>query len=112
VFIRVERRLSVQVSEPHFGCVKRIVFGGGFMRKKRVSSSFVSGEKHRRALAESGVTVMANIKKDRALVAWTKGAGLAGYIGRNCRGWRVAGWDNPFRAETRTLEERDRVNAL
>src|SRR4029077_3310682 len=82
------------------------------MRKKRVSSNFVSGEQHRRALAESGVTVVANITKDRALVAWAQDAGRAAYIGRNCRGWREAGWGNPFRAQTHTPEEHDRVIAL
>jgi hypothetical protein len=77
-----------------------------------MSKSFVSGEERRRALAKSGVTVVANITKDRVLVAWAKDVGRAVYIGRNCRGWREAGWGNPFRAQTRTPEEHDRVIAL
>jgi hypothetical protein len=77
-----------------------------------MSKNCVSGEDRRSALAESGVTVVANIIKDRVLVAWAKDVGRAVYIGRNCRGWREAGWGNPFKAQTRTPEEHDRVNAL
>lgn len=80
--------------------------------RKRKSNIFVSDEEHRRALAESGVTVVANITKDRVLVAWAKDTGRAVYIGRNCRGWREAGWGNPFRPQTHAPEEHDRVIAL
>jgi hypothetical protein len=42
------------------------------MRRKRMSKSPVSGDEHRGALAERGVTVVANIIKDRVLVASAK----------------------------------------
>ena len=77
-----------------------------------MSKIFVSGEERRKALAETGVTVVANIKKDRVLVGWAEGAGRAVYIGRKYRGWSDVGWGNPFRAQTRSPEEHDRVVAL
>ncbi len=73
---------------------------------------FVSSEQRRKALAESGITVVANITKDRELVAWAQDTSRALYIGRNCRGWRDAGWGNPFRPQTHVPEEHDRVIAL
>jgi Domain of unknown function (DUF4326) len=82
------------------------------VRCEKRSNIFVSDEQHRRALAESGVTVVAHITKDRELVAWAQGTGRAVYIGRNYRGWREAGWGNPFRPQTHAPEEHDRVIAL
>jgi hypothetical protein len=79
---------------------------------KKVSNTFVSGEQQRRALAENGITVVANITKDHELVAWAQDTGRAVYIGRNFRGWRGAGWGNPFRPQTHVPEEHDRVIAL
>jgi hypothetical protein len=73
---------------------------------------FVSGEQHRRAWAESGLTVVANITKDRQLVSWAQDTDRSVYIGRNCRGWRDTGWANPFRPQTHTPEEHDRVIGL
>src|SRR5271165_6773925 len=52
------------------------------------------------------------LEKDRELVAWAQGTGRAVYIGRNYRGWREAGWGNPFRPQTHAPEEHDRVIAL
>jgi Domain of unknown function (DUF4326) len=72
----------------------------------------MSSEQHRRALAERGVTVVAHVMKDRELVAWVQSTGRAIYIGRNYRGWRDAGWGNPFRPQTHAPEEHDRVIAL
>jgi hypothetical protein len=80
--------------------------------RKKMAKSFVSGEQQRRTLAESGVTVVANITKDRELVAWAQGTGRAVYIGRKFRGWRDAGWGNPFRPQFHAPEEHDRVIAL
>ena len=82
------------------------------VRSEKRSNIFVSGEQHRKALAKSGVTVVAHITKDRELVAWAQGMGRAVYIGRNFRGWREAGWGNPFRPQTHAPEEHDRVIAL
>lgn len=79
---------------------------------KKMSKIFVSGEEQRIALAESGVTVVANITKDRALVAWAQERGRTVYVGRNYRGWRAAGWGNPFKPQTHAPEEHDRVAAL
>ena len=76
------------------------------------SNIFVSDEQHRRALAETGVSVVAHITKDRELVAWAQDTGRAVYIGRNYRGWRDSGWGNPFRPQTHVPEEHDRVNTL
>jgi hypothetical protein len=72
---------------------------------EKMSNIFVSGEQQRRALAESGVTVVANITKDRVLVAWAQDTGGAVYIGRNYRGRREAGWGNPFRPQTHAPED-------
>jgi hypothetical protein len=72
----------------------------------------VSTEQHRRALAESGITVVAHITKDLHLVAWAQDTGRAAYIGRNFRGWRGIGWGNPFRPQTHEPEEHDRVISL
>ena len=74
--------------------------------------TFVSGEQQRRALAERGVTVVANITKDRALVEWAQDTGRDVYIARNYRGWRDVGWGNHYRAQIHTPEEHDRVIAL
>ena len=79
---------------------------------KKRSSTFRSSEERRRALAESGVTVVAHIKKDRELVVWAQCTDRAVYIGRNFRGWRGTGWGNPFRPQTHAPEEHDRVIAL
>ena len=75
-------------------------------------STFRSSEERRRALAESGVTVVAHIRKDRALVAWAQCTDRAVYIGRNFRGWRGTVWGNPFKPQTHEPEEHDRVIAL
>lgn len=77
-----------------------------------MSNIFVSGEKQRIALAESGITVVANITKDRVLVQWAQDRDRTVYIGRNYRGWRENGWGNPFRPQAHAPEERDRVMAL
>jgi Domain of unknown function (DUF4326) len=82
------------------------------IRSEKRPNTFVSGEQHRRALANSGVTVVAHITKDRELVAWAQGTSRAVYIGRNYRGWHEAGWGNPFRPQTHAPEEHDRVIAL
>jgi len=82
------------------------------VRCQKRSKIFVSSEQHRKALAESGLTVVAHITKDRELVAWAQGTGRAVYIGRNIRGWREAGWGNPFRPQTHVPEEHDRVITL
>jgi hypothetical protein len=81
-------------------------------RSEKWSSTFRSSEERRRALAESGVTVVAHIKKDRELVAWAQSMDRAVYIGRNFRGWRGTAWGNPFRPQTHAPEEHDRVIAL
>jgi len=82
------------------------------VRCGKTSNIFVSNEQHRRALAESGITVVAHITKDRELVAWALCTDRAVYIGRNFRGWRETGWGNPFRPQTHVPEEHDRVIAL
>jgi hypothetical protein len=74
-------------------------FSGRLVEKK--ASIIMSSTQRRRALAESGITVVAHVMKDRAV-----------YIGRNYRGWRDAGWGNPFRPQTHAPEEHDRVIAL
>ena len=81
------------------------------MRKKS-SNVLPSGEQQRRVLAEKGVTIAANITQNRELVQWAQEMGRAIYIGRNFRGWRDLGWGNPFRPQTHTPEEHDRVIAL
>jgi hypothetical protein len=86
------------------------LFLGRFVEKK--ANIFMSSEQRRRALAEGGVTIVAHVMKDRELVAWAHSTGRAVYIGRNNRGWRDAGWGNPFRPQTHTPEEHDRVIAL
>ncbi|HSZ77780.1 MAG TPA: DUF4326 domain-containing protein, partial [Chthoniobacterales bacterium] len=58
------------------------------------------------------ITVVAHVMKDRELVDWAQNTGRAVYIGRNYRGWRDAGWGNPFRPQTHAPEEHDRVIAL
>jgi hypothetical protein len=115
---------STEVSNPSADCqasknvkkCKRILivsnelFSGRFVGKK--ASIIMSSEQRRRALAESGITVVAHVMKDRELVAWAQSEGRAVYIGRNYRGWRDAGWGNPFRPQTHAPEEHDRVIAL
>ena len=108
---RLRRKVCIQKKEAHFACVTRITFGDVSLRKKR-SNIFVSGEQQRKALAESGVTVVANITKDRLLVAWAQDTGRGVYIGRNYRGWREAGWGNPFSPQAHVPEEHDRVIRL
>jgi hypothetical protein len=90
--------------------VSNELFSGRFVEEK--ASNIMSSEERRRALAESGITVVAHVMKDRELVAWAQSTGRAVYIGRNYRGWRDAGWGNPFRPQTHTPEEHDRVIAL
>jgi hypothetical protein len=82
------------------------------VHSEKRSNTFVSGELHRRALAQSGVTVVAHITKDRELVAWAQRTSRAVYIGRNYRGWHEAGWGNRFRPQNHAPEEHDRVIAL
>jgi hypothetical protein len=50
------------------------------IRSEKRPNTFVSGEQYRRALANSGVTVVAHITKDRELVAWAQGTSRAVYI--------------------------------
>jgi hypothetical protein len=90
--------------------VSNELFSGRLVEKK--PSIIMSSEQRRRALAESGITVVAHVMKDRDLVAWAQSTGRAVYIGRNYRGWRDAGWGNPFRPQTHAPEEHDRVIAL
>ena len=86
------------------------LFSGRPVEKK--GSIIMSSEQRRRALAESGITVVAHVMKDRELVAWAQSTGRTVYIGRNYRGWRDAGWGNPFKPQTHAPEEHDRVIAL
>jgi hypothetical protein len=90
--------------------VSNELFSGRLIEKK--ASIIMSSEQRRRALAESGITVVAHVMKDRELVAWAQSTGRAVYIGRNYRGWRDVGWGNPFRPQTHAPEEHDRVIAL
>jgi Domain of unknown function (DUF4326) len=82
------------------------------VRCAKTPNIFVSSEQRRKALAEGGVTVVAHITKDPDLVAWAKCTDRAVYIGRDFRGWRGTGWGNPFRPQTHTPEEHDRVVGL
>jgi hypothetical protein len=90
--------------------VSNELFSERLVEKK--ASIIMSSEQRRRALAESGITVVAHVMKDRELVAWAQNSGRVVYIGRNYRGWRDAGWGNPFRPQTHAPEEHDRVIAL
>jgi len=90
--------------------VSNELFSERLVEKK--ASIIMSSEQRRRALAESGITVVAHVIKDRELVAWAQSTSRAVYIGRNYRGWRDAGWGNPFRPQTHAPEEHDRVIAL
>jgi hypothetical protein len=90
--------------------VSNELFSERLVEKK--ASISMSSLHRRRALAESGITVVAHVMKDRELVAWAQSTGRAVYIGRNYRGWRDAGWGNPFRPQTHAPEEHDRVIAL
>ena len=88
-------------------------FVANFNARKNGKKGFVSGEEQqRRALAERGVTVVANITKDRALVEWAQDTGRDVYIARNYRGWSDVGWGNNYRPQIHTPEEHDRVIAL
>jgi hypothetical protein len=101
VSAKKNRRISMVANE---------LFQGRFAGKK--ANTMMSSEQQRRALAERGVTVVAHVMKDRELVAWAQTTGRAVYIGRNYRGWRDAGWGNPFRPQTHAPEEHDRVIGL
>jgi hypothetical protein len=90
--------------------VSNELFSGQLVEKK--ASNIMSSAQRRRALAESGITVVAHVMKDRELVDWAQNTGRAVYIGRNYRGWRDAGWGNPFRPQTHAPEEHDRVIGL
>jgi hypothetical protein len=54
-------------------------------------------ELERRAEAEAGKAVVANLKTDRFLVTWAKERGLYRYIGRASRWMTASKWKNPYR---------------
>ena len=53
-------------------------------------AGMTAGELERRALAESGHAVLANLRRDKALIAWAAAAGLYVRIDRRSE------WGNPF----------------
>lgn len=60
---------------------------------------WTADELARRALVETGASVLANVRKDAALIAWAKGAGLLVPIHRDPKG-RITDeypWGNPFK---------------